>query len=372
LIDNGAGLRPESFAALRDALNRGRALSRDRGLARVARALDAASRHLCRPMRIMVMGEENSGKSSLINMLMRESVVPAGALAGVRARLLVRYGPETALHAVGADGSRARLTSRALARMAVPEPRPTAPSTPLIYNASDPVRREGRADPRQIGLMAGAPPSPADTAAKFIDITLPRDFLRHVELLESRLYPEAAEKKSLSAAFRPMDLAIWCTLATQAWKETERQSWRRMPASLARNAVLVVTYKDALHRARDEEKLIARLKREAGPLFHDILLLSPRQALDAMSPLGEIADIAKWERSGAATFEAALEARLCAFNGRRIEKGAALLHRLTAQTALPGRGTFPAALGDAIALHFGQLLDDIGKRLAQVAPRPGD
>jgi hypothetical protein len=371
LIDNGAGLPLESFAALRDALNRGRALSRDRGLARVARAFDAAARHLSRPMRLVVMGEENSGKSSLINMLMRESVVPAGSLAGVRARLLVRYGPETALHAVGADGSRARLTTKALARMAVPEPRPAPSSTSIIYNASDLVRREGRADPRRIGLLPGAPPPPAHSAAKFIDITLPREFLRRVELLESRLYPEEAEKKPLGAALRPMDLAIWCTLATQAWKETERQAWRRMPASLARNAVLVVTYKDALHKARDEEKLIARLRREAGPLFKDILLLSPRQALDAMSPLGEIADTVKWERCGAAIFEAALAARLGAFNRRRIEKGAALLHRLAAQAVRHGRHGLPAALSDTIALHFGQLLQDVGKRLAPDASGPG-
>lgn len=363
MIENGAGLPPESFAALRDALNRGCVLSRDPGLARMARAFDAAARHLGRPMRLVVMGEENSGKSSLINMLMRESVVPAGALAGVRARLLLRYGPEAALHAVGADGSRARLTTKALARMAAPEFRPAPSSTTIIYNASDPLRQEGRADPRPIGLLAGARPPSADSAAKFIDITLPREFLRRAELLESRLYPEEAEKKALRPALRPMDLAIWCTLATQAWKETERQAWRRMPASLAQGAILVVTYKDAIHRARDEEKLIGRLKRDAGPLFGDILLLSPRQALDAMSAVGEIADMAKWERSGAAAFEAALDARLDAFNRRRIEKGAALLHRLSAQTARHGQGSLPAALADTIALHFGQLLQEIEQRL---------
>lgn len=371
MIENGAGLPLESFAALRDALNRGCVLSRDRNLARMSRVLDAAARHLSRPMRLAVMGEENSGKSSLINMVMRESVVPAGSLAGVRTRLLVRYGSETALHAVGVDGSRARLTSKALAKMTVPELRPGPPSTTVIYNASDPVRQEPRADLRAIGLPLGVP-RPSDGAAKFIDITLPRDFLRRAELLESRLYPDDAEKKALRFALKPMDLAIWCTLATQAWKETERQSWRRMPASLAQGALLVVTYKDAIHRLRDEEKLMARLKRDAGPFFGDIVLVSPRQALDAMSPLGEIADMARWERSGAAAFEAALEARLGAFNRRRIEKGAALLHRLSAQTARHGQDSLPAALADTIALHFGQLLVEVEKRQTQSGSRPGD
>jgi hypothetical protein len=358
LTQDGAVLPQESLAALRDALDRGCAFSRDRRLARMARALDALVSHLGRPMRLAVMGEENSGKSSLINMVLRESVVPAGALAGVRARLLLRYGPE-ALHAVGADGTRARLTTKALARMAAPEIQSAPASTTIIYNASDSARQEGRGDFRAVGLLTGATPPSADASAKFIDITLPREFLRRAELLESRLYPEEAEKKALRPAFRPIDLAIWCTLATQAWKETERQAWRRLPAGLSSNAILVVTYKDAIHKARDEEKLIGRLTREAGSLFGDILLVSPRQALAAMSPLGEISDMSGWERSGAAAFETVLQVRLNSFNRRRTEKGAALLYRLSVQAARHGRDRLPAALADAIALHFGQLLHDI-------------
>jgi hypothetical protein len=298
-------------------------------------------RHLHRPLRIAILGEQNSGKSSLINVLLRTHAVPAGALSGVRAHLVLRYGAEAAVMAVGADGARVRLTSKALARMATPEIKPARARPNIIYNASD---REQTPPPRNthgIGLLQDAITPASEDAAKLIELMLPHPFLQRVELVESRLYPQSAEKVVLRRAFRPLDLAIWCTLATQAWKETERQAWQRFPASLRRNAFLLVTYKDALANAKEEARLASRLKRDAGPFFADTLLISPRRAMEALSAEGEIAEPGRWEKSGAAAFEAALQDALDGLHRRRLARSAALLRRLAAQIAESWRETQP-------------------------------
>jgi Dynamin family len=322
----GAALFEEDFARLDEVLRRRFVGSGDRRLLRSIRALGALEAYLHRPLRAAVLGEQSSGKSSLINVLMRDNVVPAGALAGVRAHLLLRHGTEAALHAVAADGSRARLTSRALARMAGPEMRPSGPGTTIIYNASEPARRDGQ---RGAGLLQGSSRVPADGPARLIEIIQPHAFLRRAELVEARGWPEGAGKSVLRHAL-PVDLAVWCTLGTQAWKETERQSWQRFPAKLRKKAILLVTYKDAIGSAKDEAKLMSRMERDAGPIFSDIVLVSLRRAAEAIGARGDIADEAKWRKSGAAAFDTVMRARLDGLRGERQTRSLRLLSRLAA------------------------------------------
>lgn len=318
----------QGLAALREDLGRLFALTGDRRLYTALRAVAAVRSYLSRPLRVAVLGESNSGKSSLINMLLRESVVPAGAFAGVNAHLALRHGGEAALYMLGPDGARTRLTTRALAKITALDTRTPALSSNIIYNAMEPAQPKPRPELRSLSLLPGAMSSAADGAAKLIEIVLPHPFLRRAELLESRAFPLEPGRSILRRNFQPVDAAIWCTLATQAWKETERKTWRKLPAGLRREAFLLVTYKDAVRNAQDEAKILARLQRDAGAFFGDILLVSLRQSLDAIAPDGAIADPGKWERSGAPQLEAALRARLEALNIRRLRKSAALLRHL--------------------------------------------
>jgi hypothetical protein len=327
-------LPQDEFSALADALDHVIRVSSGRSalsFARARRALAGIEAYLRRPLRVAVLGEQNSGKSSLINMLLRAEVVPAGVLAGMRAHLLLRHGPETAVMAVAADGTRARLTSRALARMAVPEIRAAAGGSPVIYSAAE---RGASAKPAAPALApARGAAQPAADTARLVELILPHPFLQRAELLESRLYPPGSENSVLRRAFRPIDMAVWCTLATQAWKETEREAWQRFPPSLGRDALLVVTYKDALANAKEEARLMSRLRRDAGPFFAGMLTVSARRAMEALgaSGQGKIADAPRWERSAAAAFEAALDEALKGLHRRRLAKAAGLLLRLAAR-----------------------------------------
>jgi len=317
-----------SFTALREELERQFAVSGNRKIFGAIRAVKAVDWHLRRPLRIAVMGEQSSGKSTLINMLLRESVVPAGAFAGLKAHFMLRYGADTALYVIGPDGSRTRLTSKALARISTPGAR-SAPGTNIIYNAMDPALPRPREDLQSLSLLPGAMRPVTDGAAKLIEIVLPHPFLQRAELMETRAYPQNPAKSVLRRVYRPVDAAIWCTLSTQAWKETERQTWRRLPASLRQNAILLVTYRDAIRTAQDEAKILTRLRRDAGSLFSEIMVVSLRHALEAMSVHGMIADHAKWDETGAPQFESGLRARLDALQWRRFQRSAAFLRRLS-------------------------------------------
>jgi hypothetical protein len=339
-------LPEEGFSALYETLERG-ARSPGGSGAQVLRTLRRVEAHLRRPLRIAVMGEQNSGKSSLINMLLRTSAVPSGALSGVRAHLLLRHGAEMAVLAVGADGARARLTSKALAKLAIPEIKRAAASTPVIYDASDEKPAHRRKALPGVARLQEAMPGASESSARLIEVILPHSFLQRAELVESRLYPRGGERMLLQRAFRPVDLTIWCTLATQAWKETERLAWQRLPAHCVRNAMLLVTYKDALANAKEEARLVSRLKREAGPFFRDIALISPRRAMEALGA-GDIVDAARWERSGAAVFETALSSALLDLHRRRFARSAGLLRKLAAALA---NGS-----GDMIGSQFAALI----------------
>src|SRR5258708_17918093 len=51
-----------------------------------------------------------------------------------------------------------------------------------------------------------------------------------------------------------VDLAIWCTLSTQAWKESERVAWEQIPARLRSRGLLVATHSDLLRNGSDLER----------------------------------------------------------------------------------------------------------------------
>src|SRR5215831_15492170 len=58
-----------------------------------AHALERIARAACRPLRLAILGESNSGKSSLANLLTGEATLPALPVANTRLPTLLRYAP---------------------------------------------------------------------------------------------------------------------------------------------------------------------------------------------------------------------------------------------------------------------------------------
>ena len=103
----------------------------------------------------------------------------------------------------------------------------------------------------------------------------PAPFLERFDLIDT---PGNSDPNMPSEYWERMlpyaDAAIWCTNATQAWRQSEKSVWQSMPEHLVENATLVISHADLLTDARSAERVQRRVRREAGPLFDSILLAS--------------------------------------------------------------------------------------------------
>jgi hypothetical protein len=285
------------------------------------------------------MGEENSGKSLLINYLLKHQVLPSGAFAGENTQLLIRHAAEASVHAVGADGSRNRLTSKGFGRLVKPGTRPPAPNAGVIYDATRP-QRASHASLIAAGL-SGGPPAARQAPMKLIEVGLPLGFLRRVEIIEARGFPNGPASAASSRAFSQVDLSIWCTLATQAWKESEVAAWKRIPPGRRKLALMLVTYKDAIRRAADESRIAARLRQVTSGLFDDVVILSLHEALQSLLTSDEEAARALHHKSNIESAEKAMTGLIEAWQRQRLQKAGRLLRRLAESLGGPG----PSASG---------------------------
>ncbi|WP_170330496.1 dynamin family protein [Ruegeria arenilitoris] len=94
-----------------------------------------------------------------------------------------------------------------------------------------------------------------------------------------------------------VDCAIWCTNGTNAWRETERHLWTRVPQELRVNSLLAVTHAD-LPPVRDAlDRVLSRLNKEKGDLFRSVVPIGTPVAVRAMAQEPE-PDFALWETCG--------------------------------------------------------------------------
>jgi hypothetical protein len=214
--------------------------------------------------RIGLFGEFSAGKSSVVNLLLGRDLLPAAVLSSTRRPTMVRYAPELSIEAIGSDGVR-------------------------------------RSVPRETMAL-----SRADIGG--FEIGTPGPLLRHMELLDTAGFadPYQDSQRTLDIV-DGVDICIWCTLATQAWRDSEQKTWLGLPQRLRDRGILVATHADNLTRARDLQRLRARLQREAGDKFAAIVLLAVPDAMRAQGDSDLIADGELWRSSGGADLLAAIQ-----------------------------------------------------------------
>jgi hypothetical protein len=263
-----------------------RAASPDLRLSPAIRALWRTEKRLDRPLRVAVCGEVNSGKSSLANLLAGIESLPTAILSNTRIPTLLYYAAEPEIWTVQPNGKRARL-------------------------------RSDRGTPRGDEIFR-------------IEVGLPSRRLQSVEIVD---LPGLVDPRSglpeTDLIAHHVDAAIWCTMSTQAWKESERTAWSMLPPRLGDRGILVATHRDLLHNARDQEKLLGRLYQEVGASFAGIVLVSTAEALAAMGKDRSGPAGGEWLASGAAALESALGGLLV----RLREQRAAAALRMTSRVA---------------------------------------
>lgn len=202
----------------------------------VRRALDRLKLYASRPPCAVLLGERNVGKSTAANLLIGDGLLPTNIVVSTRFPTLVRYAARAHIVAVTAEGERVPVDCEA----------DVAACQPALLEVGLPVARLARLEV-------------LDTPSGFDLSTLSR-----LPGLPSQIIP------------------VWCTMATQAWKGSERACWLGLEPRLQRNGVLAVTGIDRIESERDRARLAQRLECEAGNLFRAIAV-SQTAALDSAS-----------------------------------------------------------------------------------------
>lgn len=188
--------------------------------------------------RVVVLGEFNSGKTTLVNALVGAPVLHPSAITHTSHPTVVAFRTKPSLSAETVDRKRTLVTW-------------------------DDLDAAPRNDVRR--LHVGAP--------------LAR--LQHLAVVDTPgfgLDDWESERASLRAC-RNADTVIWCTPAMQAWKASEERTWLALPKRVRAGGILAVTFADAIASQADVERLLQRLTAEAGPYFQKVVLAEQCAAL---------------------------------------------------------------------------------------------
>lgn len=210
-----------------------------------------------RKPRIALMGEFSAGKSTLSNLLMGQSPLPEKVTATRLSPVWISHG------------------TRAPYRVDV----------------------DGTTEPVQIENLEAIPVEETRSIRLFLEA----DILEVCDLID---FPGISDPNMSSAVWERMlpevDAVIWCTHATQAWRQSEAAVWEDMPAAVRDNSILLITRFDKLTNEKDRSRVLKRVTRETQGQFGGTFPVSLLQAIQA----GE--DYDRWDASGAGPFTAHL------------------------------------------------------------------
>ena len=209
-----------------------------RAFSRIAKAAN-------RPLRIGILGELNSGKSSLANLLAGVSVLPADPVVNTKLPVLLKYAPTPSVAAIYESGEKI-----------------TFPVRQSVARVIASIEESGG----KSNLPAGR--SVPSGSVKRLEAGFPSTILRSVEILDLPVNYRGSPGYGV-------DAAIWTTVATQAWRETERALWAKLPQSVRSRSVLAVTFCDlAGAKQNNLKRLQARLDTLAKPHFREICFVA--------------------------------------------------------------------------------------------------
>ncbi len=206
-----------------------------------------------RKTRLALMGEFSAGKSTLSKLFLGDAPLPVRVTATRLPPIWISQGEEHAI-AVGHDGT----------------------ETPVEIDDLVDVRIE---DTRLIRLFN---PSETLEICDLIDMPGISD-------------PNMSSDVWLSV-MDSVDSVVWCTQATQAWRQSEAAVWEQISHRTNGDNILLITQMDKIRAERDVERVLTRVRKETDGLFKAVYPLSILKAIEA----GD--DEAKWQESGASEF----------------------------------------------------------------------
>ena len=191
-----------------------------------------------RKPRIALMGEFSAGKSTLSNLLLGARPLPEKVTATRLSPVWMSHGTQ-APYRIDVDGTQEPVSIDALESISVEETRVIRLFFEAdILGACDLIDFPGISDPN----------------------------------MSAEVWQRVLEE---------VDAVLWCTHATQAWRQSEAAVWDTIPQAVREKSVLLVTRFDKLINERDRFRVMARLNKETQGLFAATFPISLTQALDA-------------------------------------------------------------------------------------------
>ncbi|MEJ6402969.1 dynamin family protein [Yoonia sp. 2307UL14-13] len=165
----------------------------------------------------------------------------------------------------------------------------------MSYGNQSPYREDvdGTTEPVSLDRLEGIPVE----ETRFIRLFMEADILDVIDLID---FPGISDPNMDSDVWErvlpEVDAVIWCTHATQAWRQSEAAVWENMPDAVREHSILLITRYDKLTTVNDRRRVFKRVRRETNGQFGGTFPISLLQALEA----GD--DYDKWDGSGAGPF----------------------------------------------------------------------
>jgi len=298
-------------------------------LARARALASRLSHRLERPLRVLIAGEQGSGKSTLTNALAGDPVLPVGNMPLDMPPVFVRYGtPRTAFAGWWGEKDRRRSDSLNLRELAALVP-------------------------------------------DFIVIQGEFSRLHDINLFDIQGREDMGnEGSALLDTAGSADMVIWCTTAEDPWKVRERQIWSKLPKALRQHSLLAITNGDRPPYVQDFPRIFERAVQEAARHFNDVVALNGPQALAAVRN-GAVSDRPAWTASGAEQIADALDLAAATIKDDVLREARAAISAPLAPFIKESQQGYPLARSTAKAVTATILdIDTDPEPEAEVAPAP--
>lgn len=210
-----------------------------------------------RKPRFAIMGEFSAGKSTLSNLLIGTPALPVKVTATQLPPVWISYGDQPA-YRVAVDGT----------------------ESPFDFNDLSDISLE-------------------DTMC--LRVFHKSDALELCDLIDM---PGISDPNMASEVWeRALHLAdgvIWCTHATQAWRQSEAAVWSTVNPDIYAKSLLLLTRIDKIMSERDRLRVARRVEKEVSGLFAGVFPISLTDAIEAED------DHDLWQKSGAEAFAIAM------------------------------------------------------------------
>jgi len=194
-----------------------------------------------------IMGEFSAGKSTLCNLLLGESTLPQQVTATQLPPVWITYG----------------------------DPKITR----VLMDGSEEVFGTGELTDL-----------PVDNT-RYFRVTMLAKSLQDYDIID---FPGISDPNLASDMWEDLipelDSIIWCTHATQSWRQSEAAMWETIPEQIQACSLLLITRFDKLTKPTDKQRVLARVTKEAGPYFRTIHPVSLLQARNAETGSDDWAD----------------------------------------------------------------------------------